>query len=118
MTLDKTLQKIIQRAELAFKIKTKEHAEWLANNTKNGVMPQYFCGVEQENCRLKDVMIPIIQGLCEEVQRLTSSLKFFSEGIVVGNIPHIGPVTISGTKAKADLAISTSALEKLGGGDE
>lgn len=106
MTLDKTLQKIIQRAEFDV---DRLHDFWLCHTTEDDIESAKF-----ENSRL----MPIIKGLCEEVQRLTNSLKFFSEGIVVGNIPHIGPVTISGTKAKADLALSTSELEKLGGGDD
>lgn len=97
MTLDKTLQRIIQRAE-----------------TEAG--PESFTGYE--NARL----LPIIKGLCEEVQRLQNCVdgwqQLIDDSVFVRNrTVSVNQYHKDTTRARAHSVAchSTSALEKLGG---
>lgn len=109
MTLDKTLQRIIQRAERTELMET-------------GVWSEDVLSLEQaiknENARL----LPIIQGLCEEVQRLQNCVdgwqQLIDDSVFVRNrTVSVNQYHKDTTRARAHSVAchSTSALEKLGG---
>lgn len=118
MTLDKTLQKIIQRAEF------DEETFWeFCNQLKEhpGIQFEYDkCG-KFENARL----LPMIKGLCEEVQRKQNCIdgffKLLDDNILVRNTDDdhdFKKYFEQGARLMGRLTAckSTSALEKLGGG--
>lgn len=133
MTLDKTLQKIIQRAEFDRKevirrsetllveykkvIKkgfpeVKLNDQWLAGREAG-----HYFGIESENAHL----LPMIKGLCEEVQRLRGEFERLRAGYMgmFGNQGMTPEMEAWEESPKIiEKALSTSALEKLGGGDE
>ncbi|MGL4335388.1 MAG: hypothetical protein ACRCST_00735 [Turicibacter sp.] len=93
MTLDKTLQKIIQRAEI-------KDADVILHS---------------DAVKVHARLLPIIKGLCEEVERLRLALENIK---VHDQEVDNGKIVYANCGEFARQALSTSALEKLGGGDE
>lgn len=109
MTLDKTLQKIIQRAEF------DEETFWeFCNQLKEhpGIQFEYDkCG-KFENARL----LPIIVGLCEEVQRLSKDRDELLKELENPSDKSFQRIIVQWMERSQ--RYSTSGLEKLGGGDD
>lgn len=127
MTLDKTLQKIIQRAEfdrvkLVEQISQHNQDHPLDIEFKKTLTSNFLWAADKENARL----MPIIQGLCEEVQRKQSCIdgffKLIDDNILVRNTDDdhdFKKYFKQGARLMGHLTAckSTSAFEKLGGGE-
>lgn len=108
MIQDPLLKAVLKRAEFKAEL---VHDYWLCQALDDDIKSAKF-----ENARL----MPIIQGLCEEVQRRGDALERVLGVDTVKTVSDSEEVEwwLSNLEIRdiVDEALSTSALEKLGGG--